>query len=156
MAKRVGLLVAVALLAAGPASAQDAQAVLQAAADTMGVTDMMSIRYTGSGWVGATGQNFAPADDWPRFELSEYMRTIDFETESSTEEMVIRQGDYPARGGGGRADPGRAAAAVDGPRRIRLERRGRPGRPPAAGRRAPAVGDLPHPARLPEGGHGRR
>ena len=101
MAKRVGLLVAVALLAAGPASAQDAQAVLQAAADTMGVTDMMSIRYSGSGWVGATGQNFAPADDWPRFELSEYMRTIDFETESSTEEMVIRQGNYPARGGGG-------------------------------------------------------
>ena len=105
MAKRVGLLMAVALLAsgmaAGPASAQDAQAVLQAAAETMGVDDMMSIRYSGSGWVGAAGQSFAPAEDWPRFELAEYERTIDFETESSTEEMVIRQGNYPARGGGG-------------------------------------------------------
>ncbi len=101
MLKRVGLFVAVAMLAAGPAAAQDAEAVLQAAAETMGVDDMMSIRYSGDGWVGAAGQNFAPAEDWPRFELAEYTRTIDFETESSTEEMVIRQGNYPARGGGG-------------------------------------------------------
>lgn len=101
MLKRVGSFAAAALLAAGPAAAQDAQAVLQAAAETMGVDDMTSIRYSGSGWVGATGQNYAPAEDWPRFELAEYTRTIDFETNSSTEEMVIRQGDYPARGGGG-------------------------------------------------------
>ena len=103
MLKRIGLLVAVVLLAAGPAAAQDAdaQAALRAAADTMGVTDMMSIRYSGSGWVGAVGQNASPDQDWPRFELAEYTRTIDFETSSSTEEMVIRQGDYPARGGGG-------------------------------------------------------
>ena len=103
MLKRIGLLVAVVLLAAGPATAQDAdaQAALRAAADTMGVTDMMSIRYSGSGWVGAVGQNASPDQDWPRFELAEYTRTIDFETSSSTEEMVIRQGDYPARGGGG-------------------------------------------------------
>ena len=103
MLKRIGFLVAVVLLAAGPAAAQDAdaQAALRAAADTMGVTDMMSIRYSGSGWVGAVGQNASPDQDWPRFELAEYTRTIDFETSSSTEEMVIRQGDYPARGGGG-------------------------------------------------------
>ena len=101
MVKRVGFFVAAALLAAGPAAAQDAQAVLRAAAETMGVTDMTSIRYSGSGWVGATGQNYSPDLDWPRFELAEYTRTIDFETNSSLEEMVVRQGDYPARGGGG-------------------------------------------------------
>ena len=101
MLKRVGSFAAAALLAAGPAAAQDARAVLQAAAETMGVDGMTSIRYSGSGWVGATGQNYAPAEDWPRFELAEYTRTIDFETNSSTEEMVVRQGDYPARGGGG-------------------------------------------------------
>ena len=100
MIKRVGSFIA-ALLAAGPASAQDPQAVLQAAADTMGVTGMTSIRYSGSGWVGAVGQNASPAEDWPRFELAEYTRTIDFETNSSAEDMVIRQGGYPARGGGG-------------------------------------------------------
>jgi len=101
MVKRIGSFVAVAALAAGPASAQDPAAALQAAMDTMGVTDMTSIRYTGSGWVGAVGQNASPAEDWPRFELAEYERTIDFETNSSMENMIIRQGGYPARGGGG-------------------------------------------------------
>lgn len=101
MVKRIGFFVAATLLAAGPAAAQDAQAVLQAAAETMGVTGMTSIRYSGSGWVGATGQNYSPDLDWPRFELAEYTRTIDFETNSSLEEMVVRQGGYPARGGGG-------------------------------------------------------
>ena len=101
MAQLVRFLAAVAVLTAGPAAAQDARAVLQAAADTMGVTDMTSIRYSGTGWVGAVGQSYAPDQDWPRFELASYTRTIDFSTYSSKEEMVIRQGNNPARGGGG-------------------------------------------------------
>ncbi|MEE2637527.1 MAG: MBL fold metallo-hydrolase [Acidobacteriota bacterium] len=88
------------LLAAGPVAAQDARAVVQAAADTMGVSNMTSIQYTGTGWIGGVGQNYAPDQDWPRFELVNYTRTIDFGTGSSKEEMVVRQGDYPARGGG--------------------------------------------------------
>ena len=100
MAQRVGLVVVVFLLTAGPAAAQDARSVLQAAADTMGVTDLTSIQYSGTGWTGGVGQNYTPADDWPRFELSSYTRTIDFATGSSKEEMVLRQGNYQARGGG--------------------------------------------------------
>ena len=103
MARRLGFFVAAAMLVVGPAAAQDVedvQAVLRAAADTMGVTDMMSIEYSGNGWVGRVGQNYAPDQDWPRFELASYTRTIDFETNSSKEEMVTRQGDYAARGGG--------------------------------------------------------
>jgi len=88
------------LLAAGPVAAQDARAVVQAAADTMGVSNMTSLQYTGTGWIGGVGQNYAPDRDWPRFELANYTRTIDFATGSSKEEMVVRQGDYPARGGG--------------------------------------------------------
>ncbi len=102
MARRLGFLAAAALLVVGPAAAQDVddvQAVLQAAADTMGVTDMMSIEYSGSGWIGRLGQNYAPDQDWQRFELAEYTRTIDFETNSSKEVRVLRQGDYPTRGG---------------------------------------------------------
>ena len=95
-----GLVVALGVLTAGPATAQDARAVLQAAADTMGVTDMTSIQYSGTGWIGGVGQNFAPDQDWPRFELASYTRTIDFTTGSSKEEMVVRQGGYAARGGG--------------------------------------------------------
>jgi glyoxylase-like metal-dependent hydrolase (beta-lactamase superfamily II) len=67
----------------------------------MGAADMKSIQYSGAGWQGAVGQNFAPDQDWPRIELASYTRTIDFETQSSKVEMVRRQGSYPARGGGG-------------------------------------------------------
>ena len=101
MAQLVRLVAAVVVLTAVPARAQDTRTVLQAAADTMGVTDMTSIQYSGTGWIGAVGQSYAPSQDWPRFELSSYTRTIDFDTYSSKEEMVVRQGNYPARGGGG-------------------------------------------------------
>ncbi len=91
---------AVPVLTARSGAAPDARAVLEAAADTMGVTDMTSIQYSGTGWIGGVGQSYAPDQDWPRFELASYTRTIDFDTYSSKEEMVIRQGRYAARGGG--------------------------------------------------------
>ena len=100
MAKLAWLFVSVVALMTGPAAAQDARGVLQAAADTLGVTNMTSLQYSGTGWVGAVGQNFSPDQDWPRFELTSYTRTIDFTTNSSREEMVAIQGDNPARGGG--------------------------------------------------------
>jgi glyoxylase-like metal-dependent hydrolase (beta-lactamase superfamily II) len=62
---------------------------------------MKSIQYSGTGWQGAVGQNFAPDQDWPRFDLTSYTRTIDFDTMSSREEMVRVQGTNPTRGGGG-------------------------------------------------------
>ncbi len=102
MARRAvaGLVVAAVVVMASPAAAQDARSVLEAAADTLGVTNMTSIQYSGTGWIGGVGQNFAPDQDWPRFELASYTRTIDFTTGSSKEEMVVRQGSYAARGGG--------------------------------------------------------
>ena len=59
MLKRVGSFAAAALLAAGPAAAQDARAVLQAAAETMGVDGMTSIRYSGSIRLPGYGTGFA-------------------------------------------------------------------------------------------------
>ena len=100
MGKRFWLLLIVTLMARS-AAAQDASSVLQAAASAMGVTNMKSIQYSGTGWQGAVGQNFAPDQDWPRFDLKSYTRTIDFDTMSSKEEMVRVQGSNPARGGGG-------------------------------------------------------
>ncbi|HSF19206.1 MAG TPA: MBL fold metallo-hydrolase [Vicinamibacteria bacterium] len=85
----------------GTAAAQDARSVLQAAADAMGASDLRSIRYSGTGWRGAVGQSFRPDQDWPRFDLRHYTRTIDFEARSSKEEMVLVQGDNSPRGGGG-------------------------------------------------------
>lgn len=86
---------------AGSAAAQDPRAVLQAAADALGARDIKSLEYTGSGWVAALGQSFTPDEDWPRFEVTGYTRTIDYDNRSSNEEYVRRQGDYAPRGGGG-------------------------------------------------------
>ncbi len=95
-----------ALMAFGEASAQQsatqlARAALDRAAANMNVANLKSITYSGNGWVGAVGQNFAPDQDWPHFDMTSYTRTIDFDTNSSREELVLRQGNYPARGGGG-------------------------------------------------------
>jgi hypothetical protein len=101
MATNRAVLFALGVLLAGSASAQDARTVLQAAADTMGARNVRSIEYTGGGWVAAVGQSFTPDDDWPRFEVVNYSRTIDYQNRTSREEYVRRQGDNPPRGGGG-------------------------------------------------------
>ena len=87
-------------LIVGTAAAQDARSVLQAAATTMGVTNLKSIQYSGTGWKGAVGQNYSPELDWPRTEVPSYTRTIDFDAKASKEEMVRIQGSYSSRGGG--------------------------------------------------------
>ena len=100
MAKRFWLSLSLAALMAGSTAAQDARSVLQTAATAMGVTNMKSIQYTGTGWQGMVGQNVAPDQDWPRVDLTSYTRTIDFDTMSSREEYVRIQGNNPPRGGG--------------------------------------------------------
>jgi len=86
-------------LTVGTASAQDARAVLQAASKAMG--NLKSVQITGAGWNAGVGQSFSPADDWPRFEVTRYVRTIDYDARTSREEFTRRQGNNPPRGGGG-------------------------------------------------------
>jgi glyoxylase-like metal-dependent hydrolase (beta-lactamase superfamily II) len=100
MAKRLWLSVILAAWTTGPLTGQDVRGVLQAAANAMGAASMRSIQYTGTGWQGMVGQNFAPDQDWPRVDLTSYTRTIDFDTMSSREEYVRAQGNNPPRGGG--------------------------------------------------------
>jgi glyoxylase-like metal-dependent hydrolase (beta-lactamase superfamily II) len=83
----------------GSAAAQDAGAVLQAASKAMG--NLKSVQITGTGWNAGVGQSFTPETDWPRFEVTRYVRTIDFEAGTSREEFTRRQGNYPPQGGGG-------------------------------------------------------
>jgi len=90
---------AVVLALAGTASAQDAKAVIQAASKAMG--SLKSVQITGTGWNAGVGQSFSPEDDWPRFEVTRYVRTIDFDAGTSREEFTRRQGNNPPRGGGG-------------------------------------------------------
>ena len=99
MAMKVSALALVLLtLVAGPAAAQDARAALQAAAKNMGADNLKTIQITGKGWIAGVGQSYSPADDWPRFEVTTYTRTIDYDAKSSREELTRRQGNYPARG----------------------------------------------------------
>lgn len=83
------------------AAGTDARALVRASADALGVRNIQSIEYTGSGYIAAVGQNYTPDQDWPRFEVLNYSRTVDFANRSSREEFVRRQGAFPARGGGG-------------------------------------------------------
>ena len=61
---------AVLALTVGTAAAQDARSVLQAAATTMGATNLKSIQYSWTGWEGAVGQNYSLELDWPRSEVT--------------------------------------------------------------------------------------
>jgi glyoxylase-like metal-dependent hydrolase (beta-lactamase superfamily II) len=99
MAKKVSAIFFVLLtVMVGTAAAQDVKAVLQAAAKNMGADNLKTIQITGKGWIAGVGQSYSPADDWPRFEVTTYTRTIDYDAKSSREELTRRQGSYPARG----------------------------------------------------------
>ena len=89
------------VLMAGTAAAQDARSVLQAASTAIGAATLKTVQITGTGWNAAMGQSFSPEADWPRFEVTKYTRTIDYDGRSSSEQITRRQGSYPAQGGGG-------------------------------------------------------
>jgi glyoxylase-like metal-dependent hydrolase (beta-lactamase superfamily II) len=93
--------VAAALVTGVSLNAQDARAVLQSAAKAMGAANLKTIQYSGTGWNAAVGQSFNPQEDWPRFEITRYTRTIDYDARSWREELTRRQGNNPPRGGGG-------------------------------------------------------
>ena len=125
MAGRLSLLCLLSILVAltgGTVAAQDAKAVLQAVAKTIGAEHLRCVTYSGSGYVGAVGQNYTPRDDWPRVELASYTKTVNFETKSAREEQVRRQGTFPARGGGGIPIQGDVRADQPGERQPRVGR----------------------------------
>jgi glyoxylase-like metal-dependent hydrolase (beta-lactamase superfamily II) len=102
MARRLCVLFVLLALMAGTAAAQDAKAVLQAASKAMGADTLKCITFSGTGgYVGIFGQNYHPANDWARVELASFSRSINFDARSMREEQVRRQGNNPARGGGG-------------------------------------------------------
>ena len=92
MIRRNLILLTVFTLTTGSASAQNVQSVLQATATAMGMENLTSIEYSGTGWQGRVGQNVSPDRDWPRIELNSYTRTIDFATMSSKEQYTRAQG----------------------------------------------------------------
>jgi hypothetical protein len=84
-------------LTGGAALAQDAKTVIEHAEKAMG--SVQSIRYSGTGHLGAVGMNWNPNAPWHTTALSSYTRTIDYPSGSSTEEMTRSQENPPMLGG---------------------------------------------------------
>jgi glyoxylase-like metal-dependent hydrolase (beta-lactamase superfamily II) len=78
----VGVLV-LAVCVATPAAAQDAKAVLAAASKAMGMDNLTSITIYGTGANYNLGQSNNSNDAWPRNNLNDYARSIDFVTGTS-------------------------------------------------------------------------
>jgi glyoxylase-like metal-dependent hydrolase (beta-lactamase superfamily II) len=78
--KRPYLYLAIGLLAASavPAAAQDAKAVISAASKAMGTDNLSSLTIYGSGANFGLGQSNNANGQWPRTNVSDYVRSIDF------------------------------------------------------------------------------
>jgi glyoxylase-like metal-dependent hydrolase (beta-lactamase superfamily II) len=92
--------VVLATMLAGPAWAMEAPAFLRNADRAIGASTVRSVQFSATGWMGAVGQNYADGEDWPRTQVQRYDMTIDYPSNSSREDYVRVQGNYPARGGG--------------------------------------------------------
>ena len=100
MRKRLLAAFVVAIICSWAAAAQEAQPILEQVARTLGADELKAIRYAGSGYSFALGQNYSPADPWPRFRLERYDRLVDYEQVASGEELIGTQAEDPPRGGG--------------------------------------------------------
>ena len=83
MARILFVLVALLALTVGHAAAQDAKTVLQAASKAMGADNLKTIQISGTGFVAGVGQSYSADEDWPKFELTSYTKTIDYDAKSS-------------------------------------------------------------------------
>ena len=72
-----------------------------AAAEAMGVMNLNTIEYSGSGSQYAFGQAATPGGRWPRFEAKSYAVAVDYQTPAMRLDMVRAQGEQPPQGGGG-------------------------------------------------------
>jgi glyoxylase-like metal-dependent hydrolase (beta-lactamase superfamily II) len=97
-------LVALAALTSVPSLAQDAQAVIRAASQTMGVENLRSIEYYGSGANFNLGQNNNANAPWPRVNANDYVRAIDFSQGVSRATWVTWA--VPVTGGAATQAPG--------------------------------------------------
>jgi L-ascorbate metabolism protein UlaG (beta-lactamase superfamily) len=101
MKRRVAVLLAFWCLAAETGSAQtvrDVHSILQASLAAMGGANLKTIQYSASGWSSRVGQTYGLAEDWPRYEVADYTRVIDYDAKWSREDYTRRQGKYPLLG----------------------------------------------------------
>jgi glyoxylase-like metal-dependent hydrolase (beta-lactamase superfamily II) len=88
MVKRCVIAVALAALMSAPMAAQNAATVIANASKAMGVDTLNSIHYYGSGANYALGQSNNANGPWPRTNLNDYVRAIDFAQPASRASAV--------------------------------------------------------------------
>ena len=98
MARRALTFIALVATFGDAATAQDAKAVLDGLARTLGAS-VTSIQYSGSGSVYGFGQSYEPGGPWVKFTLKSYTFVADYERQASREEQVRTYLDPPERGG---------------------------------------------------------
>jgi glyoxylase-like metal-dependent hydrolase (beta-lactamase superfamily II) len=81
-------------------AAQDAKTVIGNASKAMGVDNLKSVEFTGTGWEYAFGQAVNPSSPWGGFEDKTYTRTINFDTPSWHIDRVLAPISATRRGGG--------------------------------------------------------
>jgi len=84
-------------LSSGVAVAQDAKAVIAKAEKAMG--HVTSVRYSGTGKLGAVAMNWNPTGPWHSTDLTSYTRTVDYPSGSSRELETYAQENPIAMGG---------------------------------------------------------
>lgn len=100
MKKMFSLVLLGAMVSGFEAGAQDAAAVIDAAAKAMGTPSLQSIQYSGTGSVFMLGQNVRPDAPWPRFRVIKYNTGVRYDAPAFREELVRIDDENPARGGG--------------------------------------------------------
>ena len=98
--KKVLVIVAVAAGFSLELQAQDAKAVIDTAANTIGATSLRSIEYSGTGSTYGFGQAIGPGQAWPRFTMTRYAAAINYLAPALREEIVRVDDENPPRGGG--------------------------------------------------------
>jgi len=92
----LGFICALAYVAATTAQ----QNALQTAASTLGVANLKTLEFKGSGRNFSVGQNYTPAEPWPAVPVKEFTATMNFETASMRVDLLREMGTVMPRGGG--------------------------------------------------------
>lgn len=100
MKKILAVLLLGTLVSGVETGAQDAAAVIDAAAKAMGTASLQSIQYSGTGSVFMMGQNPRPDAPWPQFTVTKYNAGVRYDAPAFREELVRVDTQNPPRGGG--------------------------------------------------------
>lgn len=83
----------------GLATADDATALLKRAAAAMGAVGLNTIAYGGTGTAFGFGQSWRPGIQGPKLNLVSQTRSINYQSASMRDQLVLSRAEQPARGG---------------------------------------------------------